>query len=326
MGSSLVKIDLGKLSKPATVLVNRIFDVLGGIGKPWQMKRVARAGIKVARANAKIARIKAHSRIEVKKIDRRGIERLIREEGKKQENIESITGKALPLLTDDAKPEEVEADWITHFFDRSRLVSDQEMQTLWAQLLASEANKPGTISKRTINLVATPDKRDAQLFSEFCSFVWRMGVSQTPVIWRSHPGPTEADFGFTNLVHLDSLGLIRFDQNGLFAQGYDPKAIPQEVLAQGVPMPCQYFGNSIIVRLPPGQSKIDTGSTILTQSGLELARISGAAESESALLSTLERWMELGCIVYSPLGLVLAPSHLAPPHQPPPSALPPAAD
>jgi hypothetical protein len=48
---------------------------------------------------------------------------MVREEGKKQENIESITNKAIPHLSPEAKPEDIENDSITHFFDRSRLVA-----------------------------------------------------------------------------------------------------------------------------------------------------------------------------------------------------------
>ncbi len=40
-GTSLVNI--GELSKPATVLVEKISDAVGGIAKPWQIRRIAKA-------------------------------------------------------------------------------------------------------------------------------------------------------------------------------------------------------------------------------------------------------------------------------------------
>ncbi len=39
-GTSLVNI--GELSKPATVLIEKISDAVGGIAKPWQIRRVQR--------------------------------------------------------------------------------------------------------------------------------------------------------------------------------------------------------------------------------------------------------------------------------------------
>ncbi|MGO9633300.1 MAG: DUF2806 domain-containing protein, partial [Steroidobacteraceae bacterium] len=58
------------------------------------------------------------------------LSRFVIEEAKKQYNIEAITEKALPLLGEGASPQNIEDDWIAHFFDRCRLISDEEMQGL----------------------------------------------------------------------------------------------------------------------------------------------------------------------------------------------------
>ena len=149
---SLVNIDFGSLSEPATVLIEKISDAVGGIAKPGQITRVAKA-----EADAEV--IKARARIEISEMEERALQRMVREEGQRQENMESITAKAIPHLKDDAKPDEIEKDWITNFFDKCRLISDQEMQTLWANILAGQANAPGSFSKRTIEIVAALDKR-----------------------------------------------------------------------------------------------------------------------------------------------------------------------
>ena len=107
-------INLGDLSKTATVLIEKISDAVGGIAKPWQIKRVAQA-------EAKAELIRTEARIQISEIEERALIRMVREEGQKQENIENITAKAIPKLDADAKPENIEKDWLTHFFDRSRL-------------------------------------------------------------------------------------------------------------------------------------------------------------------------------------------------------------
>ena len=56
------------------------------------------------------------------------------EEAIKQRNIESITAKALPQVEESATPQNIENDWIANFFDKSRLISDDEMQVLWSRL------------------------------------------------------------------------------------------------------------------------------------------------------------------------------------------------
>lgn len=133
-------INLGELSKPATVLVEKISDAVGGIFKPYQM-------VRVAKAEAQAERIRAEGQIEISDLQRRAFHRFLNEEAQKQKNIEDITQKALPELQQNARPGEIEDDWLTHFFDECRLISDADMQALWSKVLAGEANAPGKFSK-----------------------------------------------------------------------------------------------------------------------------------------------------------------------------------
>lgn len=142
-GNSLI--NFGELSKPATVLIEKISDAIGTIYEPTQIKRVAKA-------EAEADRIKTLASIETSELEQRAISRLVQEEGKKQEIIESITAQATNKLNDDAKPEDIEDDWISHFFEKCRNISDRDMQGLWSNLLSGEANRPGSYSKRTLGL------------------------------------------------------------------------------------------------------------------------------------------------------------------------------
>src|SRR4051812_12658120 len=114
----LIKIDdLTGLKQPASIFVERVSDAVGGFFRPWQIKRVAKA-----RAEEKL--IQAKVNIEVSAMEKRAMNRLLSEEIDKQENIESITVKAIPHLTEHAKPNELEKDWLVNFFDKARLISD----------------------------------------------------------------------------------------------------------------------------------------------------------------------------------------------------------
>src|SRR5437762_14302411 len=145
--------DLGPYSKPADTLIQRISDAVGAVFEPHQIKRVAKA-------QAAAALIQARTEIKVEALHRRALQRFVSEEAKKQENIESSTAKALPQLEDKSQPQNMESDWISNFFDKCRIVSDAEMQQLWAKVLAGEANAPGRFSKRTVNFIASLDKQD----------------------------------------------------------------------------------------------------------------------------------------------------------------------
>src|ERR1700730_13877786 len=213
-------IDIGKLSKPATVLIEKISDAVGGVFKPYQI-------VRVAKAESEANRIQAESQIEITDLHRRAMHRFLEEEAKKQSNIEAITQNALPLLEDKSAPENVADDWITNFFDKSRIVSDRDMQQLWSKVLAGEANAPGAFSKRTVNMLADLDKVDAELFMRLCGFVWMIGdLVPLPLVFDRGDIYVRNNISFSTLSHLESLGLIQFDSVAGFQQLGLPKTIP----------------------------------------------------------------------------------------------------
>ena len=107
-------INFGDLSKPATVLVEKITDDFGGFFRPYQIKRVAKA-------EAEAALIHAEGEIAIANLQRRTRNRILVEEMRKQANIEAITALALPQLDEKtARPQDVPDDWIANFFERSR--------------------------------------------------------------------------------------------------------------------------------------------------------------------------------------------------------------
>ena len=138
--------NVGDLAKPFDTLVKKIADGVGTLYEPRRIRNVAEA-------EAEASKIKAESEIEIKDLHRRTEQRRIEEETKHQKNMEDITAKAAPHLNEDANPDAMDDDWIANLFDKCRIVSDDEMQSLWARVLAGEANTPGTYSKRTVNLL-----------------------------------------------------------------------------------------------------------------------------------------------------------------------------
>lgn len=249
-------INLGELAEPAKVLVEKVSDAVGGVFKPYQIKRVAKA-----EAEAEI--IKAKTQIEISELQQRALNRFLLEEATKQENIESITSKAIPLLNDAAEPENIERDWMVDFFDKSRLISDDEMQELWAGVLAGEANVPGTYSKRTIHLVASLDKSDALLFTKLCSYVWDVGLLVPIVFDTKHDIYKTNEIDFISLTHLDSLGLINFDSlSGYKNNGYSKFS------------KIHYKNNFVTLEFPnETENSLNIGKVIFTKAGEQLAKI-----------------------------------------------------
>jgi hypothetical protein len=201
-GSPLIS--LGDISKPATVLIEKISDAVGAVFRPIQIKRIARA-------EAEAGKIRALGEIKISEIQERALFRMIQQEGKRQENLERISALAIQDLRPDAKPENVENDWLSHFFDKCRLVSDAEMQSLWGKLLAGEANQPGAFSRRTVEFVSSLDKDDALLFTNLCKFGWMIGGLAPLIFDQTLHLYNSQRIMFSSLTHLDDIGLITFN-------------------------------------------------------------------------------------------------------------------
>ena len=106
---------------------------------------------------------------DVELVRRRGLQRLAAEETKKQINLEAIYGKTFRICPESevgsATIEQMDDDWIVSHSEKARLVSDKEMQILWARILASEAEVPGSFSKRTLEVLSVLEKTEAHLFT-----------------------------------------------------------------------------------------------------------------------------------------------------------------
>lgn len=270
-------INLGNLAEPAKVLIEKVSDAVGGAFKPYQI-------IRVAKAEAEASLIKMNAEIEVTELSRRAFSRFLAEESVKQENIETITKKAIPQLTESANPKEIEKDWLVDFFDKSRIVSDEDMQKLWSSILAGEANRPGSYSKRTLHLMASLDKKDALLFTKLCSFVWIIGTP-TPLIFDSeHEIYKHNGINFVTLKHLDAIGLISFEPlSGYVRRGLGGKLSTSD----GLKMVILEFPN-------PKENDLAMGLVMFTDAGLQLAQFCRGEVIPGFSDYVLSRWQKDG--------------------------------
>jgi Protein of unknown function (DUF2806) len=184
------------------------------------------------------------------------------------------------LLEDKAVPQNMSDDWITNFFDKSRIVSDGDMQTLWARVLAGEANIPGTFSKQTVNLLADLDMSDAQLFTNLCGFVWRIQDFIPLVFEPSDEQYRGKDIYFRTLTHLESIGLIKFEN----VAGFKVKALSKVTTMT-------YYGRSITLTFPhEKENSLSIGKVLLTRAGSQLVPVCGSKPIAGFFDFVYDRW------------------------------------
>ena len=279
-------LNVGDLVKPIDTLIHKISDATGVLYEPRRIRRKAEAesdaAIISAKAEAAADIIKAESEIEITGLHRRAAQRLIQEEAKRQKNMEDIIDEAEPHLSEEAKPDAMEDDWITNFFDKCRIVSDSEMQSLWARVLAGEANAPGTYSKRTVNLISEFDKSDAELFTKLCGFGWMIG-DVTPLVFDEQAEIyNRHGINFDTLSHLETIGLVQYESLTGFVKSSSTKRFV--VLYYGKPLPLEMPGNA--------NNTLQVGKILLTKIGQELAPICGSTPVDGFYEYIKDQWKQ----------------------------------
>ena len=182
------------------------------------------------------------------------------QERKRQSNIVSVVRTAATELGDKEVPNhEPDPDWTARFFDSVQDVSSEEMQKIWARILSGEVENPGRTSLRTLDTLRNMTKRDAEMFSDTCSFVFREG--ETYFIIDKIPYQHDA-IRHTKLLHLQDCGLAAI---GPTAYKPSNEAI-SELIYQSLLLQ--------ISRKAKAHSGLEILVSTLTTAGVELYRLS----------------------------------------------------
>lgn len=141
---------------------------------------------------------------------------------KQQKRCKNIAEKAKNYLEDYAIPENIKEDWLEFFFDKAKLVSDENMQIIWAKLLADEANKPGSINPSLLHTISIIRYEQAELFCNVSRFALKDykkdDVHLLMFISNNRTAYENSSITPSNLKELERLGLIEcnFDNEYIF--------------------------------------------------------------------------------------------------------------
>lgn len=271
MTDGLSLINLGELTKPATVLLEKVATAIGVYYEPIHTIKMAKA-----KANAEV--IKTTNEIKISNIRNRAINRVRQDEIRNQNNIEQITKKALPYINEDAQPQKIKDEWISIFFSKCKFTSDEEMQLLWSKILAGEANIPGSFSKRTINLLGSFDKNDALIFHNLCAFCWKIEDIQPFIYDPNAEIYTKYDVNFNTLMHLDKIGLVNYSD-----EGYEITNIPKTISLD-------YYGRKVQLELNYDLNILKVGKVLLSKTGQEIALLCNPNPIPEFFEFMMERW------------------------------------
>lgn len=181
--------DLAGVSKPLKKLIEVVSQGVGAISKPYLIRKTAEARayeLKVIAESIKENQINlkqigySEERLSLTSLDGESIRKELSleeraqnrvdfKEYKKQNNIESITQKAAKNLESetDVSDEAVDDDWTTRFFNYAEDISNEEMQEIWARILAGEIKQPKSYSLRIMDILRNLSTDEAATFMKF---------------------------------------------------------------------------------------------------------------------------------------------------------------
>lgn len=97
-------------------------------------------------------------------------------------------------------------DWYMRFYDIVGNISDEEMQVLWARILAGEIHRKGTYSLQLLDILKNFTQKQAELFNRVCSHCFISG--DNVYIPNDNEYLQFANITYRDILDLDALGLI----------------------------------------------------------------------------------------------------------------------
>jgi hypothetical protein len=125
---------------------------------------------------------------------------------RKELNVARTLVRAGAVLLEGSEPppsDYPDPDWLLRWRENASSVSAEKMQGLWAQVLAREVRKPGSLSLRALDLLKNLDSQDAAKIEKLAPFVVNGGL-----VYRSSIPGGGKSLPFNLALELQELGML----------------------------------------------------------------------------------------------------------------------
>lgn len=121
-------------------------------------------------------------------------------------------------------------DWFMRYYEAAGNVSDNDMQDIWAKILAGEIGNPSFFSLRIIDVLRNMRKSDAELFVRFCEFSFDRG-SGNLFLPNYDEYLEKSGITYSDIMRLSEMGLIFND--ALISLNFELAEKPKIILVNG---------------------------------------------------------------------------------------------
>lgn len=178
--------------------------------------------------------------------------------------VASIAAKAGDDIQPDVDPSTLDPDFREHFRSKAENVTREDIQSFMGKLLASEYNRPGSMSKRAATIVAEVDRTDAEALTNLSRFRWSEQNNEiqtylmgkiTDAVYR------QQGITWESLNTLISLGVI---------VGNPVMQYTRTLLQTHV---CSYHSKVIVMKKLKNNVSVSAGSVLLTDVGRQIMQL-----------------------------------------------------
>ena len=219
-----VDIDLAKAVGTLISPVKKIIDMFGSacgiIGQPLHKILDGKADAYVMNENAKVMENHkglpidyAHENMsistrELDSFHQRMLQREWCQAEQREANIERIVRKAIEKVKDNPEvdSQQPDQDWLLRFFTSAQDISTEEMQEIWAGVLAGKAKNSESYSLRTLTTLHSMSKNDAELFARVCSH--KITLLNYMFLPRYDNTIENNPISYREIIHLSECGLL----------------------------------------------------------------------------------------------------------------------
>ncbi|TVL67081.1 membrane-fusion protein [Brachyspira hyodysenteriae] len=135
--------------------------------------------------------------------------RLVNQELSRTSNIQNVISKTYDILKDeeDVSDKPVDKDWFTRYFNIVQDISNEDIQDLWAKLLAGEIKQPGSFSYRTLETLKNMTTDEAELFTKVAKLLFHICYKYN-CLFKKFDLLSKYDIDYIDVVKLVEIGLI----------------------------------------------------------------------------------------------------------------------
>lgn len=249
---------------------NKLYKAIANICPFWEMKHEAATNFvdEIEKSNLPIT-TKAFAIANAKKI----LKYVSR-----QMSIAQIAQQIAKEGTDFSEDSSVNDEWLERFMDSAKFVSEEEVQILWANILAKEFEEPNSTPPSVIRILSEITPQYAKAFNAICNLAVAISVvdiegniydaEEVVIVPPNCEYLKQYGINFYVLNELQILGLIQYHALGDFIARFDNTKFTKVNLKYGIQ-------SATVIKYE--NNKFPVGTVILTSAGEAIGRFSDHA-------------------------------------------------